>query len=818
MIDHDFEITPCRNGSSDLQIRGRDKATIARFGRMMIPLFVGREGRLSWLSCTLVMTAICAVTAGPVSAQSEESGTPRPTVGGSVRMSASRVSVGPSVENWRDPSVWGGAEVISNFIQNEPVEGSPASERTEVRVAFDEEAIYVGAWLYDSEPSQIVVGEQRRDANLTRFDAFLLVLDTFDDGENGFVFATNPGGIEHDGQVIDEGRRTGRGTGGARGNSGRQQGGAQGGFNVNWDGSWTVSTDRDERGWYAFFRIPFSTLRYGAGTEQEWGVNFGRYIGRKNEQVYWAPLLRQDNLYRVSYAGALEGLSVPAQRLITLTPYALSSAQKVPATNSTFQYPFEMGADAKIGITPALSLDLTVNTDFAQVEVDNEQVDLTRFSLFFPEKRPFFLENAGRFAVGNNQSAQMFFSRRIGIGEGGVPVPIEWGSRLSGRVAGLDVGLIHMRTEGVAGGAAGNGYSVARLARELPNRSGVGVMFTERSSIGVAKDRGRTFAADANIGIGEFFNFTGVLGATTSSVAGESTPTDGREAVILTANYRDSEWQFRSSYDRIGANFDPEVGFLRRSDFQQVSGTIWRDIRVPSSDWIRQFSPHTSYTVAYGLESGVKETATWHMHNMMNLENGGQFSFAADWIFDGLTAPLSLTTGVDDVGNRTFVEVPTGEYSGWLFIPSVNTSSQVPVVWRTNLLLGQFFSGTRKGVSTSLSFQLGGALSGAIAVEYNRIELPEPGGEFDTTLLSSRIGYSFSPTLYIQSLVQYNTQTAVWSGNLRFGWVDTAGTGLFIVFNERRSERLAGLTSSLLERTVSIKFSRQLDLAGLRRD
>jgi hypothetical protein len=765
-----------------------------------------------------VVAVICTAVAEPVSAQSQAGDATTPTIGGSVRTSAGRVSEGPNAENWRDPTVWGGAQVISNFIQSEPVEGSPASERTEVRVAFDDEAIYVGAWLYDSEPSQIVVGEQRRDASLNRFDAFLLVLDTYNDSESGFVFATNPGGIEHDGQVIDEGRQTGRGQGGALGNTGRQQGGAQGGFNINWDGSWTVSTDRDERGWYAFFRIPFSTLRYGAGTEQEWGVNFGRYIGRKNEQVFWAPLRRQDNLYRVSYAGALEGLSVPAQRLVTFTPYALSSAQKVPATSPGFDYPFEVGADAKIGITPALSLDLTVNTDFAQVEVDNEQVDLTRFSLFFPEKRPFFLENAGRFAVGNNQSAQMFFSRRIGIGEGGLPVPIEWGSRLSGRVSDFDVGLIHMRTEGVEGGTPGNGYSVARLARELPNRSGVGVMFTERSSLGVGRDQGRTYAADTNVGIGEFFNFTGVVGATTSDVRGEVAPTDARGAVILTANYRDPVWQFRGSYDRIGANFNPEVGFLRRSDFQQVSGTIWRDVRVPSSDWIRQFSPHTSYTTSYGLESGIKETATWHMHNMMNLENGGQLSFAADWIFDGLDEPLNLTTGVDEAGDRTFVEVPTGEYDGWLFNPSINTSTQVPVVWRTNFLLGQFFSGTRKGGSTSVSFQLGGALAGAVALEYNRIDLPGPGGKFDATVLSGRIGYSFSPTLFVQSLMQYNTQTTVWSGNLRLGWVDTAGTGLFIVFNERQSDRLGGLTSSLLERTVSIKFSRQLDLARMGRD
>ncbi len=788
-----------------------------QFRRVMTPLPCIREVRLSCLLHIAIIAVICAVAAGSISAQTEPAGASTPTVGGAVRMSAGQLSQGLSADNWRDPLAWGEAEVISNFIQSEPTEGLPASERTEVRVAFDEEAIYVGAWLYDSEPSQIVVGEQRRDASLTRFDAFLLVLDTYNDDENGFAFATNPGGIEHDGQVIDEGRQTGRGRGGARGNAGRQQGGAQGGFNINWDGSWTVSTDRDEEGWYAFFRIPFSTLRYGAGTEQEWGVNFGRYIGRKNEQVYWAPLFRQDNLYRVSYAGVLEDLNVPAQRLMTFTPYALSSAQKVPANSLAVDYPFEVGADAKIGITPALSLDLTVNTDFAQVEVDNEQADLTRFSLFFPEKRPFFLENAGRFAVGNNQSAQMFFSRRIGIGEGGVPVPIEWGSRLSGRAGGLDVGLIHMRTGGAQVGQSGNGYSVARLSRELPNRSGVGVMFTERSSIEVANDHGRTFAADANIGIGEFFNFTGVMGATTTSVPGEETLTDAREAIILTATYRDPNWQFRSSYDRIGANFNPEVGYLRRSDFQQVSGTIWRDIRVPSSDWIRQFSPHTSYTVAHGLGSGVKETATFHMHNMMNLENGGQFSFAADWIFDGITEPLSLTTGVDDDGDRTSVEVSTGEYSGWLFAPGVNTSTQVPVVWRTSLLLGQFFSGSRQGGNTSLSFQLGGALAGAIGLEYNKIELPGPGGNFDTTLLSSRIGYSFSPTLYIQSLIQYNTQTAVWSGNFRFGWVDTAGTGLFIVFNERQYERLAGLTSNLLERTASIKFSRQLDLSRIGR-
>ena len=760
-----------------------------------------------------VLVFSLALWAGEVSAQTAAS-----RAGGAAeapRLSSGYVLQGGlSTSNWRDPASWGQAEAVTGFTQTEPNQGSPASERTEVRVAFDEEAIYVGAWLFDSEPDQIIVGEQRRDANLNRFDAFLLVLDTYYDRENGFVFATNPGGIEHDGQVIDEGRQTGRG----RGSGARQQGGAQGGYNLNWDASWTVTTERDDQGWYAFFRIPFSTLRFAGGEGQQWGVNFGRFIGRKNEQVFWAPIPRQENIYRVSYAGTLDELDVPAQRLITFTPYALSSRQTVPANGPGVEYPFEMGADAKIGITPALSLDLTVNTDFAQVEVDNEQVDLTRFSLFFPEKRPFFLENAGRFAVGNNQSAQMFFSRRIGIGEGGTPVPIEWGSRLSGRVGSLDVGLIHMRTDALDIATPGSGYTVARLARELPNRSGVGLMYTERSSIGVSNDRGRTFAVDTNIGIGEFFNLTGVVGATSSSRPDEPTLTDAREAIILTAVYRDANWQFRGSYDRIGMNFNPEVGFVRRSDFQQVSGTIWRDIRVPSVSWLRQVSPHTSYTTSYGLESGVRETATWHIHTLTALENGGRAGLAGDWVFDGLTEPLTLNTGVDDDGNKTSVEIPAGEYSGWFFNPELGTSSQVPVVWSTSLLLGQFFSGTRRGGSTSLAFQLGGALAGELGLEYTKVELPQPGGHFDATLLSSRIGYSFTPSVFVQTLVQYNTQTAVWSGNVRFGWVDTAGTGLFVVFNERQSERFAGLTNSLLERTVSIKFSKQLDVGRMSRD
>ncbi|TVR50600.1 MAG: hypothetical protein EA421_16935, partial [Gemmatimonadales bacterium] len=295
-----------------------------------------------------------------------------------------RVELGPEIDGNLNKPIWEEGEFLSGFVQQEPLEGLPSTERTQVKLLQDDAALYVGVWLFDSEPDRIVMGERRRNANLRQSDAFLFVLDTFRDTQSGFAFGTNPAGIEFDGQV------------------------RAGSVSTDWDGSWTVATSRDEEGWYAEFRIPFSTLRYGAQDGQTWGLNMSRYIGRKNEQSVWSPVPRQFNLYRLEYAGLLHDLVPPPQRVMTVTPYVLSAAQRIPQTSMDVEYPWEVGGDAKFGITQSLSLDFTVNTDFAQVEVDDQQVDLTRFSLFFPEKRPFFLENSGLFQVGSSGSAQMF--------------------------------------------------------------------------------------------------------------------------------------------------------------------------------------------------------------------------------------------------------------------------------------------------------------------------------------------------------------------------------------------------------------------------
>ena len=293
-----------------------------------------------------------------------------------------------------DDPVWTAIAPVTGFTQTTPDEGQPASERTEVRIAYSADTLYFGVVCYDGDPSTIIVSDSRRDSPLNETDSFLIILDTYLDQQNGFVFGTNPSGLEYDGQVTNEGQGSGAFVGGGRGvGGGRQQGGAGRGFNLNWDGSWEVRTQVSDIGWSAEFAIPFRTLRYSSGESQTWGLNFQRNIRRRNETAFWSALPRQYTLYRLSLAGQLTGLQLPPQRNLKIVPYALGDAVSNEFAGNDALLG-DIGIDVKYSLTPSLTLDATYNTDFAQVEVDDQQVNLNRFNLFFPEKRPFFLENA----------------------------------------------------------------------------------------------------------------------------------------------------------------------------------------------------------------------------------------------------------------------------------------------------------------------------------------------------------------------------------------------------------------------------------------
>jgi len=317
----------------------------------------------------------------------------------SRRAVAMRVAEGPTVDGVLDEPVWAQAPAVDSFTRNEPTEGPPASERTEVRMVFTQTTLYVGVQLFDSDPTRIITTDARRDSALSGQDSFQMIFDTYHDRQNGFIFGTNSVGVQYDAQVRSAGE-TLRGAP-PTGLGGGNTGGSGAGINTNWDGSWTVKTTVNDKGWAAEFAIPFKTLRYGP-PPQTWGVNFSRIIERKREVVYWSPVSRIFSITRLSTAGEMTGLDVPSPRDFKLIPYVVGSSNRNFANRNETGYDRtgNFGVDGKIGVTSSMTLDLTYNTDFAQVEVDEQQINLTRFNLLFPEKRPFFLENRRLFAVG----------------------------------------------------------------------------------------------------------------------------------------------------------------------------------------------------------------------------------------------------------------------------------------------------------------------------------------------------------------------------------------------------------------------------------
>ncbi|MGE3843815.1 MAG: DUF5916 domain-containing protein, partial [Vicinamibacterales bacterium] len=514
----------------------------------------------------------------------------------------------PTLDGKVTEDEWMKIEPYSSFTQTDPVEGAPASERTEVRVAYDRNNIYIGVICFDSDPTRIVVSQSRRDADLTETDAIILVFDTFNDTQNAFVFGTNPLGILYDGQVAAEGQTAGissnqSGTGGS-------QRGTIGSFNANWDGDWQVKSSITERGWEAEMAIPFKTLRYPTGANRTWGFNLKRNIRRKNEQVYLSRVQRGSDIYRVSSAAKLGGLDLLRRFDLKVTPYVLGSVNKdytvtsnqVDSRWNPFDGDRNVGLDVKWGVRPNLTADFTVNTDFAQVEADEEQVNLTRFDLFFPEKRPFFLENASMFQFGAPQMADLFFSRRIGLsaaGSSGVPIDILGGARLSGKVAGYNVGVLNMQTDTERSArtgqliAAANNFGVVRVQREI-GRSNVGAILVNRQGTGdnaPDNDYNRAYGVDANWQVSPNAKLFMYLAGTTSPEARGGT--DHSERIFY--NFQNNLWQVAGGYTRVGKNFNPEVGYLPRRGYWRPETRIFFQPQPKRWTWIRRIAPHMTY-------------------------------------------------------------------------------------------------------------------------------------------------------------------------------------------------------------------------------
>jgi len=701
---------------------------------------------------------------------------------------ARAVSIPPVIDGRLNDPAWLEATPITGFIQRELHEGRTVTERTEVRIITDGEALYVGAWLYDSDPTGIVPGEKVRDGDITKSDYFGILVDTFHDRQNAFVFTTTPAAIEYDAQVVNEGEGGGIQLPGQS----RAQAGSLGGFNLNWDGTWTVATSVDSAGWYAEFRIPFTTLRYGAGKSQTWGLNLVRSIRRKSEESFWSFIPRQFSLMKVSRAGMLLDVQVPSQRVATATPYILGGAERIFAVDPEPRGRKDIGGEVKLGLTPSLTLDLTVNTDFAQVEVDEQRTNLTRFPLFFPEKRPFFLENAGVFSAGTPQAVDLFFTRRIGINALGVPVPIVGGGRITGRVAGLTVGALEIFTEN-------QGYSVMRVQRELAARSRIGIIGVQRLATGNANDWNRVFGVDGRIGIGDpwTIDWWGAASAT-------SGPDSDVVAYSARLGYETGSWSNVARIIQVGRDFNPEVGFLNRGGGYRYyeAGVEWKK-RFPSIPMVKQWIPHVNYRGYYGLDDFWQEGRLHLDLTEVELSNGGRVGPEANVEHQGLQQPFQIADGVT---------IPVGSYDYTSLGFDLTTNPSAPLTMDLRLDLGGFYDGTRRGGAVTLGARRGSSLTTSVRVEYNDVRLDE--GNFTRVLIAPRIAYFFTPRVMFQTLVQYSNQVHAWTANVRFGWLSTANTGLFIVYNEGQEADSFFRWNQPLARALIVKYTRQFGRVG----
>ncbi|MGI8784297.1 MAG: DUF5916 domain-containing protein [Acidobacteriota bacterium] len=482
-----------------------------------------------------------------------------------------------------------------------------------------------------------------------------------------------------------------------------------------------------------------------------------------------------------------------------MTPYILAGAQNDYAAGGGTERVLEPGIDIKYSLTSNLTLDGTVNTDFAQVEVDEEQINLTRFDLFFPEKRPFFLENAGTFQLGTPEQAELFFSRRIGIDKSGAQIPIVAGLRLTGKIGRTNLGLLDMQTERVDRIAPANNFFVGRVSHEFMKRSSAGLLFVNReaTSSGPGTERNRTFGADLNLGVTDNWTIFTYLAKTETPGLG------GRDlAGRLLADYNSPLWQTRAGYTEVGENFNPEVGFLRRSGYRKPEFRLQFSPQVEKG-WVRQYEPHMSLERYYDRD-GSLESEFQHYDYRMELSNGSRLGIAYNRYFELLRNPFEIASSLF---------IPSGRY-GWNQV-SANFASDrsANVFFDGDYTQGGFYAGDIRTAGAEAGFQTGGKFLATVRFSNNDVDLPT--AHFSTRLARVKLNYSFTTHSFVQGLLQYNSQTRQFSSNVRFALINTSGTGLFIVYNERydsSSDLGRGpLGLSPLNRALFVKYTHLFD-------
>ncbi len=704
---------------------------------------------------------------------------------GTPTIRAFRVSAPVNVDGNLDESIYETIEPVTDFIQQDPSPGSIATEKTEVWILFDDKTLYVSARCWDSQPEKQVANELRRDGlNFINNDSFGVGFDTFHDRRNGFQFSVNPLGGLNDSAGTNE-----------RDN------------NRDWNAIWVGRAGKFDGGWTVEMAIPFKSLRYAAGGDQTWGVNARRIVKAKNETSFFTaipPTLGNAGMLKFSSAATLVGLNLPpSSRLVEFKPYAISGVRTDRSANPVISNDpsGDIGGDAKLGVTKGITADFTYNTDFAQVEDDEQQVNLTRFSLFFPEKREFFLEGQGIFAFGGYGQRRgttpgdvplVFFSRRIGLSNDGKVIPIKGGARMTGKAGKYSIGVVTIQTDDDAITASpSTNFSVLRVKRDVLRRSSVGAFYTRRSVSSVGPGSNEVFAADGVFSFFQNLNFNSYVART---------KTTGRDGDDLSyrgqLDYNADRYGVQLERMEVGKNFNPEVGYSRRQDFLRHYAFFRFSPRPKRFPAVRKFAWEGSFD-RYTNGAGRLETRQALGTFRTEFQNSDIFfvQYLQDYeylpqpfrIFGSVTIPVAAY----EFGN-THVEYDLGfqrKISGGLAFDT-----------------GRFYGGTKQTVAyTTPRIELSPRFSVEPAISLNWVDIPE--GKFVAKVATTRLVYAFNARMFTSALLQYNSTTNTFSTNARLRWEYQPGSELFVVYTDGRDTLGSGFPQ-IQSRSLVVKATR----------
>jgi hypothetical protein len=693
-----------------------------------------------------------------------------------------RVTEPLRVDGHLDESVYASVPPVSDFIQMEPEAGSPATEKTELWILFDNDNVYVTFRCWETHPERMVVKEMRRDnSNLWQGENVAFMFDTFHDRRNGVEFGVTPSGGRYEGQITNEQS-----------------------YNGDWNPVWKVAVGRFEGGWIAETALPFKSLRYRAGRDQVWGFQARRINAWKNELSFLTqlpPALGMGRgIFAASLAPAVLGIEAPdTSKNLEIKPYSRIdlTTNRDASPQISNRLGGDVGLDIKYGPTQNLSVDFTANTDFAQVEADEQQINLTRFSLFFPEKRDFFLENQGTFAFGGPVSSSdqpiLFYSRRIGLSQGQA-VPIKAGGRVTGRVGRFSLGLGALNIESgseTSIHAQPTNFSVVRVKRDILRRSSVGMIATRRSIGDTDSARNTAYGVDGTFA---FFDNLSLNAYWAQSKTGG--PLNDNTSYRGQLNYAGDRYGVQIERLAVGGNFNPGIGFVRRPDMRKDAGHFRFSPRPHASKRIRKL--YWDGTMAYITNgSGRVETRDVFSEFAIAFQNSDSFTAQYERDYEFIPRRFAIASGIT---------LPVAGYNletaraGYTLGPQRTVSGTVLVEY------GPFYGGRRAAISVS-STKVNPTPRLSIEPTYslNRVSLPQ--GSFTANLAGARVTYTMTPLMFLSALIQYNSANHVVSSNIRLRWEYHPGSEIFVVYNEDR-DTLSPRFPDLKDRGLIIKINR----------